>query len=194
MRLRARPTLSPRAAFAPSLVALCALAACASDPGPREVATVMSAAPSATSYWEASPPRTPMSAAPAPRESAAPAATALIGSPSAKDSPISGPIKVIDGPVPDALTVVTRMRAGLRVCYKRGLKEDPGMTAAGELTLEIGPPGDVTRARLSTVDGYLSGSVTSCIENRGKNAHFAPPDGGGGKATIVVPLTFAPPK
>ncbi len=97
-----------------------------------------------------------------------------------------GGAAVSGGSVADAASVVSRMAAGFRSCYNKGLAEDPEMKGSVRITAKIGPNGEVLSASAS--GGGLSGTVISCVQRRVQSAQFAPPSGGG--ATVVIPVTF----
>jgi TonB family protein len=79
------------------------------------------------------------------------------------------------------------MQAGLRLCYKRGLDEDPTMQGSVRVTAQVGPNGEVRSASPSS-GGSLSSGVIACVVNRVRSAQFgAPPSGG---ATVVIPMVF----
>jgi hypothetical protein len=109
--------------------------------------------------------------------------------------PVKGPVgnvavggaNVSGGSVSNAAAVVSKMAAGFRRCYNKGLQEDPNMKGSVRITAKIGPNGEVLSANPSG-GGGLSGTVTSCVAQRVASAQFAPPDGGG--ATIVIPVSF----
>lgn len=97
-----------------------------------------------------------------------------------------GGAAVSGGAVRDASSVVSRMSAGFRRCYQKGLQEDPNMKGSVRITAKIGPNGEVLS--VSPSGSGLSGTVVSCVAARVSSAQFAPPEGGG--ATIVIPVTF----
>jgi len=92
--------------------------------------------------------------------------------------------------VPDAARALARLRPGFKHCFLTGLQQDP--QTAGKLVLEIdiGPAGEVVKAKATKVTGTLSSSVVACVQHRAAGAHFEPPTGGGAK--LSVPISFAP--
>jgi uncharacterized protein YfiM (DUF2279 family) len=97
-----------------------------------------------------------------------------------------GGAAISGGNVANASAVVAGMAAGLRRCYNRGLEEAPKMKGSLRVTAKIGADGEVLSATPS--GSGLSGIVVSCVVARVSSAQFAPPDGG--RATIVIPVTF----
>jgi hypothetical protein len=100
-----------------------------------------------------------------------------------------GGAAVAGGSVSNTSSVVAGMAAGFRRCYSRGLQEDPNMKGSMKVTAGIGPNGEVVSSTASG-GGGLSEAVMSCVTARVAAAQFAAPDGG--KATIVIPVSFFP--
>jgi hypothetical protein len=97
------------------------------------------------------------------------------------------PPSVMGSDLPDAPRVVAGMQAGLRLCYKRGLEEDPTMQGSVRVTAQVGPNGEVRSAQPSG-GGGLSSGVISCVVSRVRSAQFGQPASGG--ATVVIPMMF----
>jgi hypothetical protein len=92
------------------------------------------------------------------------------------------------GQVANAQAVVSRMAAGFRRCYNRGIAtEDPNMHGSLRVTARIGQNGEVQSATPSGGAG-LSPTVVSCVVQRVASAQFDPPQGGA--ATLVIPVIF----
>jgi hypothetical protein len=86
-------------------------------------------------------------------------------------------VEVGGGRVEDASRVVALMRAGVRVCYQRGLADDRKMKGNLRLTLEIDTQGHVAGVTSKADGGSLDPSVTSCVVDRVKLAEFLRPEG-----------------
>lgn len=94
---------------------------------------------------------------------------------------------MLAGNVSGAASVIAAMRAGFRRCYEQGLQRDPDIAGRINLTIQVGPAGNV-----SSVSGGPSGnipsSVVDCVKARASAGQFNPPDGG--SAAISVPISF----
>jgi hypothetical protein len=88
--------------------------------------------------------------------------------------------------VAQAGSVVAGMSAGFRRCYNVGLRQEPGMRGSVNLTVKIGPDGEVLSVFPEATG--LSTSVVACVGRRVASAVFAPPGNGG--STIIIPVTF----
>lgn len=98
-----------------------------------------------------------------------------------------GSANVAGGRVPDASSVTARMRAGIRACYNRGLNENPDASGRINLTIHVGPGGEVTSVT-ATATGNLPASVVDCVKGRAQSARFSPPEGG--TAVVTIPVNF----
>jgi hypothetical protein len=98
-----------------------------------------------------------------------------------------GGAAVTGGNVSNASRVVNGMRATFRACYQRGLQENPDSQGAIQLTIRVGPGGEVSGVSASA-SGNLPASVVGCVRARAQAAQFAPPEGGA--AVIQVPVSF----
>jgi hypothetical protein len=98
-------------------------------------------------------------------------------------------VSLTSGVVSNAARVVSGMRAGFRACYQRGLRESPDAEGRIQLTLQIGPTGEVT-AVAPVASGNLPATVLDCVTTRARLAQFAAPDDGA--ALIQVPVSFLP--
>lgn len=92
----------------------------------------------------------------------------------------------IVGSVSNAQAVVAGMRAGFRNCYQRELNNNPEAAGRIDLTITVGPGGEVQSVQAAP-SGNL-GSAVGCVRARAAAAQFAPPEGG--QAVIQVPVTF----
>lgn len=77
--------------------------------------------------------------------------------------------------VDNAGRIVAGMAAGVRRCFRRGLSEDPKMAGAVEITMKVGPNGEVLASTPGTTSGNVSSTVVACIAARGAAAQFSPP-------------------
>jgi TonB family protein len=84
--------------------------------------------------------------------------------------------------------VVAGMRAGFRACYNRGLATNPDLQGRVSIVATVGPNGEVSNA-VPQGPSTLGDEVVQCVIRRVKSANFDPPSGG--RATIVIPVTFA---
>jgi hypothetical protein len=98
-----------------------------------------------------------------------------------------GGANVSGGMVSNASAVVAGMRAGFRSCYQRSLQDNPGIEGRIQLSIRVGPGGEVIGVNAAP-SGNLPGSVVECVKQRARSGQFDPPQGGA--ATIVVPVTF----
>jgi TonB family protein len=99
-----------------------------------------------------------------------------------------GGAEVKGGAVSNADRVVAGMRAGFRACYNRGLASNPDLQGSVRIVATIGPNGEVSGAT-SQGGSSLGDEVVQCVIRRVKSANFSPPEGG--RATVVIPVTFA---
>ncbi len=99
---------------------------------------------------------------------------------------VAGP-SVGGGTIANAGAVVAGLRPGFRVCYNRGLSASPDAEGSIRLSIYVGSNGDVTGVSGSS-SGNLPSTVVSCVKGRARSASFDPPVGG--KAVVVVPVTF----
>jgi hypothetical protein len=90
------------------------------------------------------------------------------------------------GAVSNANSVVAGMRAGFRACYMRELENNPDAEGRIQLTIKVGPGGEVQS--VSAAPSGNLGSAVACVRARASAATFAPPEGG--MAVIQVPVTF----
>lgn len=98
-----------------------------------------------------------------------------------------GGASVAGGAVGNASSVVSRMSAGFRACYQRGLATNPEASGKIDLKIKVGPGGEVTSVT-ATSTGTLPASVVTCVKGRAQSARFQPPDGG--VAIVSVPVSF----
>jgi outer membrane biosynthesis protein TonB len=98
-----------------------------------------------------------------------------------------GDASVAGGSVSDASRVVAQMRAGFRACYNRGLAENPDIEGKIQLSIKVGPTGQVTSVA-ATKTGSLPESVVECVKARANSANFSAPQGGA--AVVQVPVSF----
>jgi hypothetical protein len=98
-----------------------------------------------------------------------------------------GGASVAGGAVGNASSVVSRMSAGFRACYQRGLATNPEASGKIDLKIKVGPGGEVTAVN-ATSSGTLPAAVVNCVKGRAQSARFQPPDGG--VAIISVPVSF----
>lgn len=94
---------------------------------------------------------------------------------------------MLAGSVSGAAGVVAAMRAGFRRCYQRGLEQNPDISGRINLTIQVGPGGNVSSVS-GGPSGNIPGSVVECVKARARAAQFSPPDGG--SAAINVPISF----
>lgn len=87
--------------------------------------------------------------------------------------------KVEGSAVDNAARIVAGMAAGVRRCYRRGLAEDATMAGSVEITMKLGPNGEVLAATPGTTSGNVSSTVVACIAARGAAAQFSPPHAAG---------------
>lgn len=112
-------------------------------------------------------------------------ATAAVKGP--RGSADVGSASVAGGTVSDASRVVATMRAGFRACYNRGLAENPDIEGKIQLSIKVGPTGQVASVS-ATKTGNLPASVVDCVKSRANSANFSAPQGGA--AVIQVPVSF----
>jgi hypothetical protein len=93
----------------------------------------------------------------------------------------------VTGKVQDANSVMSRMTAGFRSCYNRGLASNADIEGRIELRIQVGPAGEVQGVN-ATVNGNLPAGVVDCIKGRAKGARFQPPEGGA--AAVSASYTF----
>ncbi|MEO8178368.1 MAG: AgmX/PglI C-terminal domain-containing protein [Deltaproteobacteria bacterium] len=98
-----------------------------------------------------------------------------------------GDASVAGGAVSDASRVVAQMRAGFRACYNRGLAENPDIEGKIQLSIKVGPTGQVASVA-ATKTGNLPDSVVECVKSRANSANFSAPSGGA--AVVQVPVSF----
>ena len=98
-----------------------------------------------------------------------------------------GDASVAGGSVSDASRVVAQMRAGFRACYNRGLAENPDIEGKIQLSIKVGPTGQVASVG-ATKTGNLPESVLDCVKARANSANFSAPQGGA--AVVQVPVSF----
>jgi hypothetical protein len=98
-----------------------------------------------------------------------------------------GDASVAGGSVSDASRVVAQMRAGFRACYNRGLAENPDIEGKIQLSIKVGPTGQVASVA-ATKTGSLPESVVECVKARATSANFSAPQGGA--AVVQVPVSF----
>jgi outer membrane biosynthesis protein TonB len=98
-----------------------------------------------------------------------------------------GDASVAGGSVSDASRVVAQMRAGFRACYNRGLSENPDIEGKIQLSIKVGPTGQVASVA-ATKTGNLPESVVDCVKARANSANFSAPQGGA--AVVQVPVSF----
>jgi hypothetical protein len=98
-----------------------------------------------------------------------------------------GASSVAGGAVGNASSVVSRMSAGFRACYQRGLATNPEASGKIDLRIKVGPGGEVSAVAASAT-GTLPAAVVNCVKGRAQSARFQPPDGG--VAIISVPVSF----
>jgi hypothetical protein len=98
-----------------------------------------------------------------------------------------GASSVAGGSVGNASSVVSRMSAGFRACYQRGLATNPEASGKIDLKIKVGPGGEVTAVAANS-SGTLPAAVVNCVKGRAQSARFQPPDGG--MAIISVPVSF----
>ena len=98
-----------------------------------------------------------------------------------------GDASVAGGSVSDASRVVAQMRAGFRACYNRGLSENPDIEGKIQLSIKVGPTGQVSSVA-ATKTGSLPESVVECVKARANSANFSAPQGGA--AVVQVPVSF----
>jgi outer membrane biosynthesis protein TonB len=98
-----------------------------------------------------------------------------------------GDASVAGGSVSDASRVVAQMRAGFRACYNRGLAENPDIEGKIQLSIKVGPTGQVASVA-ATKTGNLPESVVDCVKARANSANFSAPQGGA--AVVQVPVSF----
>jgi hypothetical protein len=98
-----------------------------------------------------------------------------------------GGANVQGGMISNASRVVAGMRAGFRACYQRGLDENPDAQGRIQLTIRVGPGGEVSGVT-AVPSGNLPASVVACVRSRASTAQFDPPEGGA--AAINVPVSF----
>lgn len=91
------------------------------------------------------------------------------------------------GRVSNAASVVATMRPGFRHCYNRALQEDPDARGSIDLSIRVGPGGEV-QGVAAVARGSLPATLVSCVKARAGAAEFAPPEGG--SALVQVPVTF----
>jgi hypothetical protein len=88
----------------------------------------------------------------------------------------------------DATKVFRDYDGGMKKCYERTLKKNPGLEGQVILTLIVNPDGKVKTARAS---GSLDNKeVETCIERLAMEMVFPKPDGGA--ARLVKPYKFHP--
>jgi hypothetical protein len=96
------------------------------------------------------------------------------------------PPSLAGGAVSNANSVVAGMRAGFRACYQRELQSNPDAQGQIQLTIRVGPGGEVQG--VSAAPSGNLGSAVACVRARAAAAQFSPPEGG--SAVIRVPVTF----
>lgn len=116
------------------------------------------------------------------------------GSDTGGTAQVKGPVgnasvssSMLAGNVSGAAAVVAAMRAGFRRCYQRGLEQNPDISGRIDLTIQVGPAGNVSSVS-GGPSGNIPGSVVDCVKARARAAQFSPPDGG--SAAINVPISF----
>jgi len=97
-----------------------------------------------------------------------------------------GGANVSGGQVSNAARVVAGMRAGFRNCYNRALAQNPDVEGKINLSIRVGPGGEVQSVGASA--SGLPDSVVGCVKARAQAAQFDPPQGGA--AVIQVPVSF----
>ncbi|RYZ07817.1 MAG: AgmX/PglI C-terminal domain-containing protein [Myxococcales bacterium] len=112
-------------------------------------------------------------------------APALAPSPSAPPAPAPSPPPT-SGQLSDVASKVGAMRADFRACYQAALNDDWYLQGRLRLTIQVGPNGHVTSARIKSLG--LPAGVVDCVLKRASSTVFVPPEGG--KAVIAVPVTF----
>ena len=94
-----------------------------------------------------------------------------------REAPTRGPaatnviFEPAEWPVPDAERVIAAMRPGFRVCFSRGLAEDPHMAGRVSLIATIASNGEVSAVDIDNRTG-VSEAVTACLARRVRGAHF----------------------
>jgi hypothetical protein len=104
-------------------------------------------------------------------------------------------IGVLTATVSNADRVVAGMKAGFRACYNRGLADNPTMSGAFGIAVEVGPMGEVIEARQmasNDLSRNVSEEVVGCFVRRVQAATFAPPEPEGSRARITITVTLDP--
>lgn len=117
------------------------------------------------------------------------------GSGSGKTAQVKGPrgsasvggASVAGGSVGNASRAVAGMRAGFRACYNRGLQSNPDIEGKIQLSIKVGPGGQVLGVQAKK-KGNIPADVLACVKARAKSGRFDPPQGGA--AVVQVPVSF----
>jgi hypothetical protein len=91
-------------------------------------------------------------------------------------------------PIRNAAAVIASLKGGFRRCYERALAENPDAEGRIDLSLKVGPGGEVQSAT-ATPQGNLPSQVVGCIRGKVMAAQFDPPEGGG-VAIVQVPVSL----
>lgn len=93
------------------------------------------------------------------------------------------PAPSVGGVVSNAAQVVAGMRPGFRSCYNRGLAQYPDAEGSIQLTIRVGPGGEVTGV---SAGSSMPGLIVNCVAARARAAQFDAPEGG--SAVVQVPV------
>lgn len=90
-----------------------------------------------------------------------------------------------------AARFVASMRSGFRECYNRGLDGLPDFAASLQLTVGVGPAGEVTDVKVvGKLPPAAEKVVRPCLVERVRAVRFNPPHGNDGRTTLTFPATF----
>jgi TonB family protein len=80
-----------------------------------------------------------------------------------------------------------RAAKGVKMCYERALKRNPGLSGKIGVRIEINAMGRVTAVHIES-DSINDPTVSSCVKATMKRQRFPAPEGG--PAEVVVPFVF----
>jgi outer membrane biosynthesis protein TonB len=98
-----------------------------------------------------------------------------------------GGTSVAGGQIGNASRAVAQMRAGFRACYNRGLQSNPDIEGKIQLSIKVGPGGQVLGVTAKK-KGNIPDGVLDCVKARAQSGRFDPPQGGA--AVVQVPVSF----
>jgi len=82
-----------------------------------------------------------------------------------------------------------KMRADLRRCWNRAVKNDPNLRAALKLTIEVAPDGSVTKVT-PHANPPIPTELEQCLVAAASKVAFDAPGGNG--ATFELPINLVP--